>query len=70
MQSQRMFPWGVWIRMARWPMANWGTVTMEVRRGSEGKGWNSLRWLPEERRVERVVKEGPVGRVYSGRAWC
>ena len=56
--------------MARWPMANWGTVTMEVRRGSEGKGWNSLRWLPEERRVERVVKEGPVGGVYSGRVWC
>jgi hypothetical protein len=38
---------------------------MEVRRGFEGKGWNSLWWLPEERRVERVVKEGPVGGVYS-----
>lgn len=26
MQSQRILPWGVLMRMARWPMANGGSV--------------------------------------------
>ena len=29
-QSQRMLPWeGVWMRIARWPMANLGVVVRE-----------------------------------------
>src|SRR5712691_13283136 len=34
MQSQRIFPWGVWTSKARCPIANFGSVPIPTRPGS------------------------------------
>lgn len=38
MQSQRMLPMSVEMRMQRCPMPNLGVVVMDMKRGSEGNG--------------------------------
>jgi hypothetical protein len=60
MQSQRMFPAGVWMRMQRWPMPNLGSVHMEWNRESSGKAFHLFVWF-EVLRALRVVKDCPVG---------
>jgi len=62
MQSQRMLPVVVFMRMQRCPIANFGVVEMDMKRGSWGRGVRVFLYLvEEERRVERVVKDWPVG---------
>ena len=50
------------MRTARWPMANLGSVTMEVKAWSSGRGTQTLRW-PARRRAS-VVEAWPVWGVY------
>jgi hypothetical protein len=63
MQSHKIFPPGVLIRIARWPMPNLGSVQIEMKRWSVCKGlvWFMYFGEVEDFIAPRVVKLWPVG---------